>query len=409
MGTNVKELHEQLGRLVKANRSELDAIAASGELDGEAKEKQERRWSEIDALEHQIASHERQERIEQEMAERQGPDLRDAAPEAGAAEGGETAEHREQAERVKAYRHYLRTGEARALQADASEAGGYTVPASMADGIIRALDDQLWIRQLSSTTQLTSGDSLGMASLDADPEDGTWSPEVVEVDEDTAMDFGKRTLTPHLLAKRIKVSRKLLRASAIGIDSLVQERLAYKFGVTQEKAFLTGSGAQQPLGIFTASADGISTSRDVAISASGTTTAPTANEVIDVRYSLKESYVPNATWVFHRDVLAAMRKLRDDNNQYLWQPGLAAGTPGTLLDIPYRVSEYAPNTLTASQYIAVIGDFRYYQIVDALNMEIQVVDQLYAANNQIGYIGRAETDAMPVLAEAFVRGQLAAS
>ena len=105
-----------------------------------------------------------------------------------------------------------------------------------------------------------------------------------------------------------------------------------------------------------------------------------------------------------------VRKLKDSQNQYLWQPGLAGGArPGTIMDVPYRISEFAPSTVAANSYVAILGDFSHYWIVDALNMDIQVLNELYAATNQVGYVARMETDGMPVLEEAFVRGQIAAS
>ena len=408
----IRELQERILSLTKASRDVLDGVEGEDRnLTTDENQQFEKRNEDITKLEERIQLQRDVQEREAAMAARASDDLRGEPT--GEPDSGETAEARTDREYTEIYRRFLATGETqelRALQAGASEAGGYTVPQQMAAGIIQALDDSLWMRQLGNTQTLTEGDSLGAVSLDADPEDGTWSGEIVSVDEDTAMDFGKREMETHQSAKLLKVSRKLLRVSATPIDSLVRERLAYKFGVTQEKAFLSGSGAQQPLGVFTASADGISTGRDVRISASGTTTNITADELIDVRYSLKETYVPRASWVMHRDIIKLVRKLKDSQNQYLWQPGLAGGArPGTIMDVPYRISEFAPSTVAANSYVSVLGDFSFYWIVDALDMDIQVLNELYAATNQVGYVARMETDGMPVLEEAFVRGQIAAS
>jgi HK97 family phage major capsid protein len=208
------------------------------------------------------------------------------------------------------------------------------------------------------------------------------------------------------VAKLLKVSKKLLRASPLGMEGIVRDRLGYKVGVTQSKAFNTGDGASKPLGIYTASAQGISTARDVDVGTGAGALDP--DEFITARYTLRAGY--RGTWHFHRLGLAAFRKLKDTNGAYYWQPGLAVGVPSTFLDLPYVVDEYAPSTISAGagNYIAVLGDFSYYWVAEALTMEIQRLDELYAATNQVGYIIRAEVDAMPVLEDAFVRLEFAA-
>lgn len=293
-----------------------------------------------------------------------------------------------------------------ALQADSQPAGGYLVmPEQMSSELIKSIDNEVFIRRLAKIERVTNAQSLGAPSLDADPADADWTSEIATGSEDSAMAFGKRELHPHPLAKRIKVSRKLLRLTAGGAEGLVNERLAYKFGVSEEKGFLTGSGASQPLGVFIASALGISTGRDV--STGNSTTAIGADNLFDVKYSLKAGYQANGVWIFHRDAVKQIRKLKDSQNQYLWQPGLAGGQPDRILDRPFFMSEYAPNTFTTGLYVGIFGDFRYYWIAEALNFELQRLNELYAETNQVGFIGRHEVDAMPVLEEAFARVKLA--
>ncbi len=195
------------------------------------------------------------------------------------------------------------------------------------------------------------------------------------------MAFGKRELRPHPVAKNVQVSNKLLRNTAMDPEAIVMDRIAYKMAVTQEKAFLTGTGADQPLGVFTASSQGVPTSRDTT---AATTTTVAADDFISTKYSLKAQYQGRATWIMHRDVVAATRKLKDNNLNYLWTTGLTAwggatgpgnglqGTPERLLDCPICMSEYAPNTFTTALYMAVLGDFKHYYIADSLDMQWQV-------------------------------------
>ena len=296
-------------------------------------------------------------------------------------------------------------GERRALQSDLDVQGGFMVaPLQMAQGLIKAVDNMVFFRQLATKETVTSAAGLGILSLDADPADPAWTAEIGTGDEDSSMGFGGREVHPHPVAKRIKVSNKLMRQRP-DVESLVMSRLAYKFAVTEESAYMTGHGAGQPLGVFTASDSGIPTSRDV--STGNSTSEIAADNLINVKYTLKSQYWPTAQWIFHRDAVKQLAKLKDGNGQYLWRESLRAGEPDVVCGRPMNVSEYAPNTFTTGLYVGIFGAFQNYVIVDALDMSVQRLVELYAATNQTGFIGRREVDGQPVLSEAFVRVKLA--
>lgn len=297
--------------------------------------------------------------------------------------------------------------ESRALQQDSGTGGGYlTAPTQWMGELIMALDNAVFMRQICRVlTPLTSADSLGQPSMDNDPADPIWTSELGTGDEDSTMSFGKRELRPHPAAKRIKISKTLIRKSSVGVESLVQERLAYKFGTMLENAYLNGTGNQQPLGVFTASDNGIPTSRDV--SAGNTTTEIRFDGLINAVYDMPGQYRRiGLSWIFHRDAIKQMRKLKDGEGRYIWQQSIVAGTPDTILAYPVYESEYAPNTFTTGLYVGILGNFRYYHIVDALTLTVQTLTELYALTNQNGYIGRIETDGMPVLSDGFRRVKL---
>lgn len=292
------------------------------------------------------------------------------------------------------------------LQMDVDASGGTLVmPEQFIAQIIQGLDEQLYMRRVARVISVPNAESLGVPTLDSDPADSDWTTELSTGTEDTTMSTSKRNLHPHPLAKLLKVSKKLLRAASVSAEQLVRERLTFKFGVTEEKGFLTGNGALQPLGVFTASAQGISTGRDV--STDNTSTALTADGLINAKYNLMSQYLASANlrWIFHRTAIRNIRKLKDGNGQYLWTQGLS-GQPDTILEVPYFMSEFAPSTFTSQQYVGIIGDFQYYWIAEAMRFELQRLDELYAATNQVGFIGRLEVDGMPVLEEAFSRVQL---
>lgn len=302
----------------------------------------------------------------------------------------------------------FRTLEKRALQADADIYGGFLVaPSQFVLRLIQAVDNLVFVRSMATVFPVTKSESLGAPSLDNDPADPAWTAEIATGTEDSTMSFGRRELTPHPLAKLIKISEKLLRVSAMDVESLVIQRLAYKFAVVMENNFLNGTGSNSPMGVFTAAAAGlgISTGRDV--STGNTATAVTFDGLLEALYSLKAQYHPKATWMFHRDGIKKARKLKDGDGQYIWQPSVQLGAPDLLLGRPYKMSEYVPNTWTTGLYVGIIGDFTHYWIADALDMRIQRLNELYAATNQVGFIARQESDGMPVLEEAFARVKLA--
>lgn len=325
--------------------------------------------------------------------------------------GADNASPRASKEYRAAFERFLTQGlsslsanEVKAMASDPDTAGGFLVtPQEMADELLKNVDDTVMIRQFARQFRLKTAKSLGVPTLENDFDDAEWTTELRTGGEDD-LTFGKRELRPHPVAKRAKISNTLLRQTANGAEAIVRERLAYKFGVTLEKSYMTGDGNAKPLGIFTASANGITTARDVATD--NTATAITSDGLINALMSLKEAHQAKARWIFHRDAIAKIRKLKDLNGQYMWQPGITGGAPDRIFEKPYSMSEFAPNTFTTGQYVGIIGNFDYYWYVDALDLQIQRLVELYAETNQTGFIGRYEGDGMPVLAEAFARVKL---
>jgi HK97 family phage major capsid protein len=412
MSQKLKELRDARGKAIADARAILDK--AEGEKRGLTAD-EDAKYKEVFGKSEELrASIEREEKLAE--AERQAAEqtLREKDETREADKKGEERKvgPRGTEEYRAAFRRFLAGGrsaltetELRALQADSDTAGGYMVmPEQMVAGLIKAVDDMVHIRARATKFSVPSAASLGVPTLTANPADADWTAEILTGSEDSTMAFGKRELHPHPLAKRIKVSNKLLRQAG-GMEALVMARLAYKFAISQEKAFLTGSGSNQPLGIFTASNDGIPTTRDY--STGNTTTAPTFDGLIGAKFTLKGAYWGKAEWLFHRDVLAAIAKLKDGNGQYIWRESVRAGEPDRILNLPVAMSENAPSTMTTGLYVGMLADFSNYWIADALDMQVQRLTELYAETNQTGFIGRMESDGMPVLAEAFVRVKLA--
>lgn len=182
---------------------------------------------------------------------------------------------------------------------------------------------------------------------------GTRAPTV-----DAALKFGKKSLTPHYLTGEIKVSKDLLRRSTMGVEQIVRAEMARDGGEKMETAYLTGHGAGQPLGVFIASTDGISTGRDVN---TGSATGFTADGLVAAKYSLKQQYRNGGArggcrWLFHRDAIKLLSQLKDADNHYMLQParGLTGDEWDTLLGHPVDESEMAPNTYTNGFYSGLL-------------------------------------------------------
>lgn len=407
--TNLREKLEERKRLLDEARRIMSQGNDEGRLlAADELEQVERLLEQVSILTQEIEGEERILRAQSRLAEM---DARTSQALQALVGGQDRLTAVQAEEEQRRWRQYLVYGlpveELRGLQADSDTAGGFLVPPeTFVAALIKGIDNLVIIRQLATKYTLTKSDSLGVPALEADVSDADWTSEVGAVSEDTAMLFGKRQLRPQPLSKLVKVSNKLLRSSAVDPEALVRDRLVYKFAVTEEKAYLSGNGSGQPLGVFTPSDNGIPTGRDV--SEGNTASSPTFDGLIAAKYALKGGYWPRAAWIFHRDILKLIAKLKDQDGQYIWRESVRVGEPSTILGLPVYVSEYAPNTIQASAYVGIIGDFSYYWIADALDIQIQRLVELYAANNQVGFIARREVDGMPVLAEAFARVKLAA-
>lgn len=311
-----------------------------------------------------------------------------------------------------AFNRYLRYGknalsskEYRALQGDLDTQGGFLVtPTQVAQSVIQELDDAVFVRRMATKFTVEKAHSLGCPAIDDDFGDPEWTSEIRTGSEDSDLDFDRRDLYPHPAARRIKVSNKLLRASSLNPEQIVQQRMIYKMSTVHENGFLNGDGVNKPLGVFVADANGINTDRDSS-NGNGTTNV-SVDGLINAVGMLKATYRQGAEWIFHRDLETKIRKLKDGEGNYLWKASIDGTAPNTLLGFPVNLSEFAPNTFTTGKYVAVLGNFKFYYIVDALDMQIQRLEELYAETNRTGFIIRTETDGMPVLSSAFVRVKL---
>ena len=243
--------------------------------------------------------------------------------------------------------------------------------------------------------------SLGVPYEKTDATAAEWTNEIpaTEIGYDKAWEFGKRSLSPIDLVKQILITKKILAASAFPIDTLAKDKIVEKLTSAFENGIINGSGTNQPLGVFTASADGIPASRDVETGAS----AISADDLINMKMSLRPEYRSKAVWVMGTEVLKDVMKLKATDGRYLWQPAIALGEPATILGLPVIESEYAPTAKTAGSYVAVLGDFSHYWFAYWKGLDVTVLNEKYAGTNQIGFLGHTLADGQPTLPAAFAR------
>lgn len=243
--------------------------------------------------------------------------------------------------------------------------------------------------------------SLGVPYEKTDATAAEWTNEIpaTEIGYDKAWEFGKRSLSPIDLVKQILITKKILAASAFPIDTLAKDKIVEKLTSAFENGIINGSGSNQPLGVFTASADGIPASRDVETGAS----AISADDLINMKMSLRPEYRSKAVWVMSTEVLKDVMKLKATDGRYLWQPAIALGEPATILGLPVIESEYAPTAKAAGSYVAVLGDFSHYWFAYWKGLDVTVLNEKYAGTNQIGFLGHTLADGQPTLPAAFAR------
>jgi HK97 family phage major capsid protein len=328
----------------------------------------------------------------------------------------QTEESRATQKYATAFESFLRRGldgispEVRAtLQMDVDAGGGFVSGSErFVNRLLKDVTDNLVIRQLATVYPGRRGESFGQPTLESTVSGFQAAGELTPAEEDTGISFGKRELRPRdLKRKTVKISRALLQNANIDIEAEVIGEVNNALLQTLEQWYMTGDGAAKPLGLFVASADGIGTSRDV--NTDNTATAIGADHLFEVQDTLKEQYQPKARWLWHRNTLTRVRKIKDGNDQYLWVPGLQSGAASTVLGKAYTLSEKAPNTYTAGLYLGLYGDFSWYRILDAFSgMTIQRLIEKYAEDGQTALLfDNIAVDGAPWKAEAFVRMTLA--
>ena len=277
-----------------------------------------------------------------------------------------------------------------ALQVGTDSEGGYLVPDEYERTLIEALEDQNIFRQLAHVIHTSSGERK--IPVVASKGTASWIDEEAAYPESDDT-FGQVSIGAYKLATMIKISEELLNDSVFDMPAYIAKEFARRIGAAEEEAFFTGNGTGKPLGILAATGG----------AETGVTAAAadkiTMDEVIDLFYSLRAPYRRNAVFIMNDATVKALRKLKDGQGQYLWQPSITAGTPDTILNRPVYTSGFMPTLATGNKTI-LFGDLGYYWVADREGRSFKRLNELYAPTGQVGFLASQRVDGKLILPEA---------
>ena len=272
--------------------------------------------------------------------------------------------------------------------------GGYLVPEEYDRRLIDVLDEENIMRTLG-TTITTSGEHK--INIAATKPAAAWIEEGAAIQFSDAT-FGQKLLDAHKLHVAIKITDELLYDNAFNLENHIITQFGKALANAEEDAFLNGDGTGKPKGLFQDAEVGVTTSA----------ASITSDNIIELVYSLKRPYRKNASFIMNDQTIAALRKLKDNNNNYIWQPSYQAGEPDRLLGYTLHTSAFAPKQAAGAKAIA-FGDFSYYNIGDRGVRSLQELKELFAGNGMVGYLMKERVDGLLVLPEAVKCLQIKAS
>ena len=266
--------------------------------------------------------------------------------------------------------------------------GGYLVPDEWDKRLIDVLTEENIMRTLGTRITTSGEHKINIAAT---------KPAASWVEEGGALTVGDATfdqknLDAHKLHVAIKVTEELLYDNAFNLENYIITQFGKAIGNAEEDAFLNGTGTGQPTGLFHATKGG-----NYAVQLANTTIK--TDDILNLIYALKRPYRKNASFIMNDATLAELRKLKDNNQAYIWQPSYQAGEPDRLCGYEVHTSPYCP-TLAAGKPAIAFGDYSYYNIGDRGTRSLQQLRELFAGNGMIGYVMKERVDGLLILPEA---------
>ncbi|MFA5638399.1 MAG: phage major capsid protein [Anaerovoracaceae bacterium] len=390
--SKILELREKRTKAWEAAKAFLDTKRGTdGIVSAEDTATYEKMENDVVALGKEIDRLEKQEALDRELSKPLNAPLT-AKP---AIPGMDTKTGKASDEYKKAFWNVMRSKNphydvVNALQVGTDSEGGYLVPDEFERTLVQSLEEENIFRKLAKIIQTSSGDrKIPVVTTHGS---ASWLDEE-ELYPDSDEVFGQTSIGAYKLGTFIKVSDELLSDSVFDLQNYISTEFARRIGSKEEEAFFVGDGSGKPTGIFAATGGA-----QLGVTTAGAT-AITVDEVIDLFYSLKSPYRKKAVFVMNDATVKTIRKLKDGQGQYLWQPSLTAGTPDMILNRPVYTSAYIPAIEAGAKSIA-FGDFGYYWIADRQGRAFKRLNELFATTGQVGFMATQRVDGKLILPEA---------
>lgn len=408
---NLKEMRESQADLAAKARAKLDEIKADTP-EARAKEietEYDAIMAEYDGLEAKAAEEEKREVKRQRLVEieerARRPDPRRPNGDVTQSPRTEVEEKAEAAKRAAAWRNYLRYGaselppemrdllikdpdrEVRAQGVLTGTGGGYLVPDMFMPELVKSL--ALWgpmldgaiVRRLITAT----GASIPWPTMDDTSNTGSLIAENTQVSS-SEVTFGVKTIGAYKYTSGVVlVANELLQDSALNVETIVNDAMGERVGRIGNTHLTTGDASSKPNGLMTAAGAGAT---------AASATAIVFDDLINLEHSVDPAYRgdPSCRWMFHDTTLKAIRKLKDGEGNYIWQPAnVQAGSPQTLLGYPYSINQAVAEIATGVRSVA-FGAFNRFVVRIVNQFSVRRLVERYADYDQVGFIGFARID-----------------
>ena len=267
--------------------------------------------------------------------------------------------------------------------------GGYLVPDEYEKKLVEGLEDEVFFRGMAHVIRTSSGDRK--IPIITGHGEAAWMDEGEQFTESDDT-FGQTSISAYKLGTLIKVSDELLNDSVFDLAGYISREFARRIGAKEEEAFFIGDGKGKPTGIFDTKGGA-----QTGVTTSGA--GITFDDVMDLYYSLRAPYRNKASWILNDSTVKAIRKLKDANGNYIWQPSVREGEPDRILNRPYKTSIYVPE-LAAGNRVMSFGDYSYYWIADRQGRSFKRLNELYATTGHVGFLACERLDGKLILPEA---------
>lgn len=381
---NINELREKRAKAWETTKSFLESHRTDkGTITAEDENTYNNMMADIDDLGKEIKRLEKQELLDKELAKAVNVPITGKLGFGGEEEKLKPARARNgyAKDLIKAMRSNFKQV-TNLLQEGVDADGGYLVPEEYDKRIIDTLEEENIMRKLGTKITTSGQHKINIAAA---------KPAAAWIEEGGALTFGdakfaQTLLDAHKLHVAIKITEELLYDNAFNLEGYIIDQFGRAMANAEEDAFLNGDGTGKPLGLFAESGGGTV--------AQTLTAAIKSDDVLDLIYALKRPYRKNAKFIMNDRTLLSLRKLKDNNGNYMWQPSYQAGEPDKLLGYSIFTSAYAPAAAIA------FGDMSYYNIGDRGTRSIAELRELFAGNGMIAYVAKERVDGKLVLGEA---------